>query len=74
MTEQTELVTTEGEVPTTMLLLGAAAGALVGAAIVYAVARQRPARVRLTPVQAVKAGALMLGTLRQLAALMEESM
>jgi len=73
MTEQTELVTTEGEVPATMLLLGAAAGALVGAALVYAVARQRSTSVRLTPMQAVKAGALVLGTLRQLAALMEES-
>ena len=72
MTEQTKLATTENEVPVTMVLLGAAAGALVGAAVVYTLARQKSVTVQLKPAQALKAGMLVLGTMRQLAALLEE--
>ena len=72
MTEQAELVMTESEVSPAMVALGAAVGALAGAAVIYALARRKTVTVQIKPAQALKAGALVLGTLRQLAALLAE--
>ncbi len=72
MTEDIERTTTENAVSTTAVALGAVAGALVGAAVAYALARQKGAVKQVKPAQALKAGMLVLGTLRQLAALLEE--
>ena len=72
MTEQEELVTVESEVSPAMVALGAAVGALAGAALIYALARRKTVAVRVKPAQALKAGALLVGTMRQLAALLAE--
>jgi hypothetical protein len=55
------------------VLLGALAGAVAGAALAYAYTRQSGGRKgRLSAARAFKAGMLLLGTARQLAALLEE--
>ncbi|HFC08623.1 MAG TPA: hypothetical protein ENJ54_02025 [Chloroflexi bacterium] len=57
-----------------MILLGALVGAMAGAALAYAYSRRGGARkVRLSASSAFKAGMLLLGTARQLVALLEEA-
>ncbi len=56
-----------------VILLGALVGAMAGAALAYVYSRQGEGRkMRLSPARAFKAGMLLLGTARQLAALLEE--
>ena len=63
---------THGEVPTEALLLGAFAGAIFGAAAAYLWAKRQGVEARLDGKRALKAGMLLLGTARQLAALLAE--
>jgi len=56
---------------TTAVIAGAVLGALAGATLAHALTR-RPAAVRLSSRTALKAGVLLLGTMRQLAALLAE--
>ncbi len=70
--EHTEEAMVKAEVPAEMLVVGAFAGALLGAAAAYFWARQHNAPKRLDRSQALKAGMLLLGTARQLAALLAD--
>ncbi len=70
--ERTEKAIVGAEVPPGVLIVGAFAGAMLGAAAAYFWARQQGAPRRLDRSRALKAGMLLLGTARQLAALLAE--
>ncbi len=56
-----------------LILFGAVAGALTGAALAYLFGRRTGKQeIRLSATRALKAGMLLLGTARQLAALLDE--
>jgi len=61
------------EAKATVILAGALVGAAVGAALAYAWAREaRASRLHLSPSKAIKLSMVLLGTARQMAALLEE--
>ncbi len=51
---------------------GAMLGAMAGAGLAYVAARRNPRALRLSTPQALKMGMLLLGTFRQIAAMLEE--
>ena len=55
------------------ILVGAVLGAALGAAAAYAFSRRNNRPQKITAGQVFKAGMLLLGTARQLAALLEEA-
>ncbi len=72
MSETVERTEAGAEVPASALVVGAFAGAVLGAAAAYFWARQQGAPKRLDRSRALKAGMLLLGTARQLAALLAD--